>query len=177
MSINSKMTALADETRELSGTTTSKSIDAMVSDVDAANTKIAEQTELLEQIMTALEGKAGGPSGDVETCSVTIHAPGFLKVFGWGECTVNIANNIIGPYTMPSTKAHTHTLGMDAIYTFDNLPIGSIFTFYHETKPISNIDVVGNIEYSFANHESVTSATYNFAMCKCNGSGSITITC
>lgn len=60
MSVNEKMTALADEIRELSGTTTSKSIDAMTSDVDAANAEIAEQAELLEQITTALEGKAGG---------------------------------------------------------------------------------------------------------------------
>lgn len=60
MSVNEKMTALADEIRELSGTTTSKSIDAMTSDVDAANAEIAEQAELLEQIATALEGKASG---------------------------------------------------------------------------------------------------------------------
>jgi outer membrane murein-binding lipoprotein Lpp len=58
--VNEKMTALADEIRELSGTTTSKSIDAMRSDVDAANAEIADQAELLEQIATALEGKTGG---------------------------------------------------------------------------------------------------------------------
>ena len=54
------MTALADEIRELSGTTTSKSIDEMTSDIDAANAEITEQADLLEQITTALEGKASG---------------------------------------------------------------------------------------------------------------------
>lgn len=60
MGLNEKMTTLADEIRELSGTTTTKSIDAMTTDVDAANTEIAEQAELIAQIATALEGKAGG---------------------------------------------------------------------------------------------------------------------
>lgn len=60
MSVNDKMTALADEIRELSGTTTAKSIDAMTSDVGAANTEIAEQTDLLEQIAVALDNKAAG---------------------------------------------------------------------------------------------------------------------
>lgn len=61
--VNSKMTALADEIRELSGTVTPKSIDEMTSDVDAANTEISEQAGLLEQIATALEGKASGGGG------------------------------------------------------------------------------------------------------------------
>lgn len=74
MSVNSKMTALANEIRELSGTTTNKSIDAMTSDVDAANTEITEQTDLIAQITTALEGKTGSSGSidsTIETCTVT----------------------------------------------------------------------------------------------------------
>jgi hypothetical protein len=61
--VNEKMTALADEIRVLSGTATSKSIDAMTSDVGAANTEISEQMELIAQISTALENKVAGGGG------------------------------------------------------------------------------------------------------------------
>ena len=53
--VNEKMTALADEVRELSGTTSTKSIDAMTNDVHAANAEIADQTDLIEQIISAVD--------------------------------------------------------------------------------------------------------------------------
>ena len=101
MSINSKMTALADEIRELSGTTTPKSIDAMTSDVDAANTEIAEQTELLEQIVNALEGKVAGSGSGGSNMAViqplevtkngTYTAPAMVD--GYSPVIVNVAGS------------------------------------------------------------------------------------
>ena len=64
--VNEKMTALANEVRELSGTTTPKSIDAMTSDVNDANAEVSSQTDLIAQITAALENKTNVPSEDVD---------------------------------------------------------------------------------------------------------------
>lgn len=58
MSVNTKMTALADEIRELSGITGKLGLDAMTNHVGEANVEIENQEDLLAQIATALEGKA-----------------------------------------------------------------------------------------------------------------------
>ena len=58
MTINEKMTALADGIRELSGSDTAKGLDDMTTDVNAANAEIAEQTELISQITTLVATKA-----------------------------------------------------------------------------------------------------------------------
>lgn len=62
MSVDTKMTALADEVRELSGLTNKMGIDAMTSALNTENvnfnSNISDQTTLIAQIQTALEGKA-----------------------------------------------------------------------------------------------------------------------
>lgn len=57
------LTAIADEVRELSGTTDAMGVDAMTTHVSDANAEITSQTDLVAQIKTALEGKASD-SGD-----------------------------------------------------------------------------------------------------------------
>lgn len=60
MSINSKMTAIADEVRELSGTSGAIGLDAMAAYVNEANDEVTYQASLIAQIANALDGKAAG---------------------------------------------------------------------------------------------------------------------
>lgn len=60
MSVNAKLIVLADEIRDLSGTTAAMGLDAMANHVNDANTDIASESELIAQIIDALEGKAAG---------------------------------------------------------------------------------------------------------------------
>lgn len=51
MSVNSKMTALADEIRTLNGAAGALSLDSMKSNVGAANTAVQTQANLIEQVV------------------------------------------------------------------------------------------------------------------------------
>ena len=59
MSVNSKLTALADEVRELSGVTGTMGLDAMATNIGDANTEVDTQADLIEQILAALDAKFG----------------------------------------------------------------------------------------------------------------------
>jgi hypothetical protein len=106
VTVSEKMTALADEIRELSGTATAKSLGAMQVDVDAANAEIAEQTELLEQIATALEGKAAGGSSEViQTCTVKITTnANVMGVFYQTYSNGIIISNCLSPMSVNLTE-------------------------------------------------------------------------
>lgn len=66
--VNEKMTAIANEIRTLSGTTSAMGLDAMATHVGNANSEVDSQASLIAQIVTALNGKAldDGSSGAVE---------------------------------------------------------------------------------------------------------------
>lgn len=60
MSVNEKMTAIADGVRTLSGESGKMGLDAMSEKIATANTTVDGQSDLIHQIKVALRGKAAG---------------------------------------------------------------------------------------------------------------------
>ena len=58
MSVNSKMTAIADKIRSLLGINGKLGLDAMDTNLESANTEVATQEELMEEILTTLAEKS-----------------------------------------------------------------------------------------------------------------------
>jgi hypothetical protein len=72
MSVNEKMTAIANEVRSLSGTTDKLGLDAMAEHIQEANAEVGTHEDLIQQIQTALIGKTAGggaPSGTLAWAS------------------------------------------------------------------------------------------------------------
>ena len=69
MSVNSKMTAIANPIRTLAGKTGKMGLDAMADNLDNAVTEVDEQAALIQQIKDTLANKAAG--GGVELPTLT----------------------------------------------------------------------------------------------------------
>lgn len=144
---DTSLTALADEIRELSGTTTPKSLDAMTSDVDAANAEIAEQAELLNQIATALEGKASNPGGVVLP---KLNNPASASDILSGKEAINGSGNkitgTIATKTSSNLTASGATITVPAGYYASNA--SKSVTTATQATPTVSIDANGKITAS-----------------------------
>ena len=143
MSVNSKMTAIANPIRTLMGKTDTMGLDAManhlgnaVTEVDNQNgiiqelknaisenvsktsNEVSEQASLIQQIKTALEGKAGGSVAPViepleVTESGTYTAP--EGVDGYSPVVVNVPTNPGMVVKSGTTTSRTVNTGLSSI--------------------------------------------------------------
>ena len=104
--LNTKMTAIADEIRELSNTSNKMNLDTMTNNLSEANSEINTQTDLIEQIVTALNGKAAG--GDITL--PTLNNPGTASDLLEGKELIDGNGNVVTG-TIPTQTAQTITPG------------------------------------------------------------------
>lgn len=91
MSVNSKMTEIADKIRSLLGINGKLGLDAMATNLETANTEVTTQEDLMEQIIDALEGKSvgSGSSDDNVVYATKVYFEN-LNLFNKEQVTVHL---------------------------------------------------------------------------------------
>ena len=123
MSVNSKMTAIADPIRTLMGSEGKMGLDAMAENLDEAVAKVDTQAELIQQIKTALEGKAAGtvPSGTLE-----IVENGTYDVTNYASANVEVEQGVQLPELDNPGSASDLAEGMELIDADGNVVTGTV---------------------------------------------------
>ena len=151
MSVNSKMTTLADEVRELSGTTTTKSIDTMTSDINEANTEISSQMNLINQIATALEGKASGGEINLQNKTVTpTESSQSIKAdSGYDALDTVTVNAIPSNYIIPSGTKTITTNGTHDVKNYASATVNVADSGSGDSIETCTLSFSGNFGFAF----------------------------
>lgn len=174
MSVNSKMTAIADKIRTLLGITSNMGLDAMASNIGKAQNEVDRQAALIEQIRTVLASKVvDGNGGIIPTGTKNITENGIYDVTTYANVDVSInvlPDGITALRLFPTDLSSVngsmgvrlnHRLGKtpDFYFLFSYLPQG----VYIDGSPntVLNICVTKNLfEDAQANAEVTEAITY-----------------
>lgn len=154
MSVNSKMTALADQVRTLSGGTGVLGIDAMTDAVKDSNDEIGSQGDLIAQISAALEGKAAG-GGITPTGTIEITENGTHDVTNYAAAEVNVPSEepVLQEKSVTPTKSQqtvTPSSGYDGL---SKVIVGKIPDTY--VAPSGTKEITANGEYDVTTYAKV----------------------
>lgn len=146
MTVQSKLTAIADKIRAILGSSGKMGLDNMATNLTEVNDEVIDQEELIEQIAIALEGKGinGGVNITGETCTITFPENGLSPTVYYLDqnYTTQVKTNLY--------QATTITVLKNSILMADHNMFG--LTFITEGQPLtllrpsnSNIDAWGII--------------------------------
>ena len=110
------LTAIADEVRELSGTTEDMSLGEMVSTLDEANSEVGTQTDLIEQIAVAIEGRVF-PSTSSSSPSFVLQSKTVVPTTNDQTVTADSGYDALSTVTveaMPTATQATPTIAVDS---------------------------------------------------------------
>ena len=123
MSVNEKMTAIADGVRTLSGESGKMGLDAMSEKIATANVTVDGQSDLIHQIKVALRGKAAGSgegTKEEQEKSLTVTENGSYEILPdegkvMSKATVNVAvpEPVLAPLTATENGIYSPEDGID----------------------------------------------------------------
>ena len=181
--VNTKMTALADEVRTLSGTTNPMGIDTMTSTLHMENTNfennLTEQNDLISQIATLVATKANPQSG-ADVSGVTATPSDVLSGKKFVDSAGTLQTGTIATKTSSNLTASGATVTVPAGY-YASQATKSISSGSAEipattitTNPTISINSIGKITASVSGTQSVT-PTVNAGYVSSGTAGTITI--
>lgn len=150
------MTALADEVRELSGTTGKLGIDDMTSTLNTENnnltTNISAQDDIIAQIQSALQGKTGGGGGEQATPVIVVDSNGLITATAGSKSSTKQLTTQAAKTITPNASSQTAVAS--GVYTTGAVTVAPIPAEY--IIPSDEFAITANGTYDIKNYASVS---------------------
>ena len=167
MSFNEKMTAIANETRFLIGSTDLMGLDDIAQNLNDANAEVDTQTYLLQQVIDKVNNlpEAGEGSANLQTANVSITTNVNLTLITY----TSIIDGVATPVTQYSSQQGTINLQNIQVNTSINI----LLSYYASYDTFS---ITGGLEQFDTTQIGVGNLACWVLTCMCTGNGSINIT-